>query len=235
MKKTLALILIGALTLSLAACGGSNGKENNNTSSTGNTTSSGGVEDSTPSMTKEEMLEVAVNGDISELNSLIADNILSAKQAYCGKVLTMKHAVDEIKEDCIIFNHGMGSVIVYLPEEDIINLKAKQYITIVGITSEDFITTKESRYGPMAEDYTDCIMEQAYLVADRYEYSGTPKSKNSDFDGAWNVEFSNVSNPQYLRLVYFDDSVDAGQYEGKEITFSAKVIDGKYYDVVITG
>ena len=112
------------------------------------------------------MLEVAVNGDISELNSLIADNILSAKQAYCGKVLTMKHAVDEIKEDCIIFNHGMGSVIVYLPEEDIINLKAKQYITIVGITSEDFITTKESRYGPMAEDYTDCIMEQAYLVAE---------------------------------------------------------------------
>ena len=61
------------------------------------------------------------------------------------------------------------------------------------------------------------------------------KVKNSDFDGAWNVEFSNVSNPQYLRLVYFDDSVDAGQYEGKEITFSAKVIDGKYYDVVITG
>lgn len=110
-----------------------------------------------------------------------------------------------------------------------------EIIKVVHRTSEDFITTKESRYGPIAEDYTDCIMEQAYLVADRYEYSGTPKSKNSDFDGAWNVEFSNVSNPQYLRLVYFDDSVDAGQYEGKEITFSAKVIDGKYYDVVITG
>ena len=86
MKKTLALILTAALVLSLAACGGSNGTENNNTSSTGNTTSSGGVEDSTPSMTKEEMLEVAVDGDISELNSLIADNILSAKQAYLSLI-----------------------------------------------------------------------------------------------------------------------------------------------------
>ena len=41
-------------------------------------------------MTKEEMLETAEDGNISELNHLIAENILSAKQAYCGKVLTFR-------------------------------------------------------------------------------------------------------------------------------------------------
>ena len=236
MKKLLALILAAALALSLVACGGGSGAGDTNTPSTGNgdttstNTPSGGGEDSTPSMTKEEMLQVAEDGDVSELNSLIAENIVSAKQAYCGKTLIMKHTVDEIKEDCIIFNHGMGSVIVHLPEEDIINVKTKQYITIVGITNDEFLTTKESIYGPMAEDYTDCVMEQAYLVTDRYEYTGTPKSKNSDFNGAWNVEFQNRSVQQ---LVYFDESIDVTQYVGKEITFSAKVIDGKYYDIII--
>lgn len=236
MKKLLALILAAALALSLVACGGGSGAGDNSSPSGGNgdTTStdtpSGGGEDSTPSMTKEEMLQIAEDGDVSELNSLIAENIVSAKQAYCGKTLIMEHTVDEIKEDCIIFNHGMGSVIIHLPEEDIISLKTKQYITIVGITNDEFITTKESRYGPMAFDYTDCVMEQAYLVADRYEYTGTPKSKNSDFNGAWNVEFQNHSVQQ---LVYFDESIDVTQYVGKEITFSAKVIDGKYYDIII--
>ena len=73
-------------------------------------------------------------------------------------------------------------------------------------------------------------MKQAYLVADRYEYTGTPKSKNSDFNGAWNVEFP---NSRVQQLVYFDESIDVTQYVGKEITFSAKNIDGKYYDIII--
>ena len=64
-------------------------------------------------MTKEEILETAEDGDIYELNHLISENILNAKQSYCGKILILKSTVDEIKEDCIVFNHGMGSVIVY--------------------------------------------------------------------------------------------------------------------------
>ena len=116
MKKLLALILAAALALSLVACGGDSGAGDTNTPGTGNgdTTSI-----DTPSMTKEEMLETAEDGNISELNHLIAENILSAKQAYCGKVLTFRGNIYGIKEDCITFNHGKGSIIVYLPAEDI--------------------------------------------------------------------------------------------------------------------
>ena len=75
MKKLLALILAAALALSLVACGGGNGAGDTNTSSSGNgdTTST-----DTPSMTKEEMLETAEDGNISDLNHLIAENILRA-------------------------------------------------------------------------------------------------------------------------------------------------------------
>ena len=50
-------------------------------------------------MTKEEILETAEDGDIYELNHLISENILNAKQSYCGKNLILKSTVDEIKED----------------------------------------------------------------------------------------------------------------------------------------
>lgn len=224
MKKTLALILTAALALSLAACGGNSGAGDTNTSGAGNgdTTST-----DTPSMTKEEMLETAEDGNISELNHLIAENILSAKQAYCGKVLTFRGNIYGIKEDCIIFNHGKGSIIVYLPAEDIVNLKTDQWVTIIGLTNDEFITTKESRGGEPTSDYIDCIMEQAYLVTDRYEYTGIPENENNSYPGAWNVEFPDSN---YRRLVYFDDSIDVSQYVGKEITFSAKAIGGDYFE-----
>ena len=227
MKRLLALMLAAALALSLVACGGGNGAGDTNTSSTGNgdTTST-----DTPSMTKEEMLETAEDGNISELHHLIAENILSAKQAYCGKVLTFRGNIYGIKEDYITFNHGKGSIIVYLPAEDIVNLKTDQWVTIIGLTNDEFITTKESRGGEPTSDYTDCIMEQAYLVTDRYEYTGIPKNENNSHPGAWDVEFPDSNNPAYLRLVYFDDSIDVSQYVGKEITFSAKAIDGDYFE-----
>ena len=235
MKKLLALMLAAALALSLVACGGGGAEDNNTTPSTGNGDTTG---TDTPSMTKEEMLETAEDGNISELNHLIAENILSAKQAYCGKVLTFRGNIYGIKEDCITFNHGKGSIIVYLPAEDIVNLKTDQWVTIIGLTNDEFITTKESRGGEPASDYTDCIMEQAYLVTDRYEYTGIPKNENDSFPGAWNVEFPNAANRQYLRLVYFDDTIDVSKYEGEEITFSAKAFRSSsslfdYYDAII--
>ena len=71
MKRLLALMLAAALALSLVACGGGGGAEDNNTMpGNGDTTST-----DMPSMTKEEMLETAEDGNISELNHLIAENI----------------------------------------------------------------------------------------------------------------------------------------------------------------
>ena len=234
MKKLLALILAAALALSLVACGGDSGAGDTNTPSTGNgdTTStdtpSGGGEDNTQaanSMTKEEMLEVAELADLYDIHTACFKNVLSAKQTYCGKVLEIKAQVNEIKSDSIIFTTGQTGIIVLLPEEDILNIKRGQWITIVGMTDDDIIEETN-----MGLPYSSFTMKQAYLVADRYEYTGTPKSKNSDFNGAWNVEFP---NSRVQQLVYFDESIDVTQYVGKEITFSAKNIDGKYYDIII--
>ena len=93
------------------------------------------------------------------------------------------------------------------------------------MTNDDMI--EETRMGL---PYSSFTMEQAYLISDRYEYTGTPKSQNRDFDGAWNVEFP---DSRVQQLVYFDESIDVTQYVGTEINFSAKNIDGKYYDIVM--
>ena len=41
-------------------------------------------------------------------------------------------------------------------------------VSPVGITNEEFVTTNESRDGGPAFDYTDCVMEQAYLLSSRF-------------------------------------------------------------------
>lgn len=231
MKKLLALILAAALALSLVACGGDSGAGDNNTPSTGNgdTTStdtpSGGGEDSTQtenSMTKEEMLEVAELADLYEIHNACFENVLSAKQTYCGKVLKIQAEINEIKMDSIIFTTGETDIIVYLPEEDIVNLKSRQLVTIVGITNED-MAEGTSTMGFSKSIFT---MEEAYLVSDKYE---TTVTIVNEYNGEWNVRLKSG----VTRWACFDSSADVSQYVGKEVTISAKLIDEKYYDAII--
>ena len=198
--------------LSLAACGGKG------TTSNGSNT-----------MSKEEMLEVAEVAEEVEMYNALFENIVNAKQTYCGKILEVKAPVLTIEEDYIEVGQTVGALIVYLPEEDIINLKPLQWITVVGRTKDD-IQTETQVMGGTEWERQYFVMEQAYLVTDRYEYTGTPKSENDSYTGAWNVEF-----PDQImqRVVYFDDGIDVSQYVGEEITFTAKVIDGIFYDAMI--
>ena len=212
MKKILQLILAATLMLSLAACGGKG------TTSNGSNT-----------MSKEEMLEVAEVAEEVEMYNALFENIVNAKQTYCGKILEVKAPVLTIEEDYIEVGQTVGALIVYLPEEDIINLQPLQWITVVGRTKDD-IQTETQVMGGTEWERQYFVMEQAYLVTDRYEYTGTPKSENDSYTGAWNVEF-----PDQImqRVVYFDDGIDVSQYVGEEITFTAKVIDGIFYDAMI--
>ena len=212
MKKILQLILAATLMLSLAACGGKG------TTSNGSNT-----------MSKEEMLEAAEVAEEVEMYNALFENIVNAKQTYCGKILEVKAPVLTIEEDYIEVGQTVGALIVYLPEEDIINLKPLQWITVVGRTKDD-IQTETQVMGGTEWERQYFVMEQAYLVTDRYEYTGTPKSENDSYTGAWNVEF-----PDQImqRVVYFDDGIDVSQYVGEEITFTAKVIDGIFYDAMI--
>ena len=217
MKKLLALMLAAALALSLVACGGGGGAGDNNTS-----------EETT--MTKEEMLEQAIECDTITISSDTTSNIVRATQTYCEKILLITGRIGKISADHIqIDPDPIVRYKVYLPVEEIANLEVGQYVTIVGQTGAEI---KEEPIGPgIPQNIYVYEVSPAYFVTDRYEYTGTPTSKNTDFPGAWNVKFPNSS---YQRLVYFDESVDVSQYEGKEITFSAKYYyEKEYHDAVI--
>ena len=73
MKKILQMILAATLMLSLAACG------DKGTTSNGSNT-----------MSKEEMLEVAEAAEEVEMYNALFENIVNAKQTYCGKILEVK-------------------------------------------------------------------------------------------------------------------------------------------------
>lgn len=227
MKKLLALMLAAALALSLVACGGGSGAGDNNTPSGGNgdvtsTDTPGGGEDSTPSMSKEEMLEAAIHADLYEIHTACFENVLSAKQTYCGKVLNIQAEISEIKMDSIIFTTGETDIVVYLPEEDIAKLKSRQLVTIVGITNEDIVEETNT----MGFSKSVFTMEQAYLVSDKYE---TTVTIINEYNSEWNVRLENGVE----RWAYFDSNSDISHYIGKKVTISAKLIDGKYYDAVI--
>lgn len=207
MKKLLALMLSAAFLVSLAACGGGSG-----------------------SMTKEEMLEVAEVADEVEIGNALFENIANAKQTYCGKVLEVTSLVSAIEEDRVSLGQVGTFLTAYLPEEDIANLQPQQTITVVGITNDD-IQTETQIMGGTVWERQYLVMEEAYLVTDRYEFTGTLKSENDSYTGAWNVEFPGQS---VQKVVYFDDGMDVSQYMGEEITFTAQVIDFMYYNAVIT-
>lgn len=220
MKRLIALLLAATLALFLVACG------SGDTTSDGNGNTTGG---DNSSMTKEEMLEVATVADEVEIGNAIFENVANAKQSYCGKVLKVSSIISAINEDSVSLGQAGSFLIVYLPEEDIANLQLQQSITVVGITNDDIQTDTQVING--TEFNQQClVMEQAYLIEDRYEFSGIVKSENDSYTGAWNVEFPGQS---VQKVVYFDDGIDVSQYIGEEITFTAKVIDFKYYDAII--
>lgn len=221
MKRLIALLLAVALSLSLAACGGG-----------GDTTSDGSGDttgDESSSMSKEEMLEVATIADEIEIGNALVENIANAKKTYCGKVLEVASIISSINEDSVSLGQVGSFLTVYLPEEDIANLQVQQSITVVGMTNDDIQTYTRVVNGTEFEQQ-HFVMEQAYLVTDRYEFTGTVKSKNDSYIGAWNVEFPGQS---VQKVVYFDDGINVSQYIEEEITFTAKVIDFKYYNAII--
>ena len=207
MKTRLALMLSAAFRVARAACGGGSG-----------------------SMTREEMLEVAEVADEVEIGTALFENIANAKQAYCGKVLEVTSLVSAIDEDSVSLGQAGTFLTAYLPEEDIAKLQPQQTITVVGITNDD-IQTETQVMGGTEWERQYLVMEEAYLVTDRYEFTGTLKSENKSYTGAWNVEFPGQA---VQKVVYFDDGVDVSQFVGKEITFTAQVIDFMYYHAVIT-
>ena len=242
MKRWLACVLAAALALSLAACGdggapaGTEGQAQTGDSSEAPAGGSeapagedGGDAAEGPSMTKEEMLETAVAADEIDIGNALVENVANARQTYCGKVLEVTSLVSAIEEDCVTLGQVGSFLTVYLPEAEIANLQPQQTITVVGLTNDEIETETQLLNGTEWERQY-LVMEQAYLVTDRYEFTGTPTGENDSYPGAWNVEFPGQA---VQKVVYFEDGTDVSPYVGEEITFTAQVIDFQYYNAVI--
>ncbi len=214
MKKFIALVLAAVLCFSLTACG-----------------------DKT--LTKDEMLAVAEEYSANDILNDSIENIVNAKQKYCNKTLLLSGTVREIKEDHIELAayYGAAYIIdVYLSADELGNLKSGQLIEIVGVTTDELIENEE-KVAEYTFNYNQYQMPTAYLVEDRVEITGILKGKNNSYKPAFNIQ---IGDSNYLKLVYFADSVDTDAFEyGQEITISAKSIyegtnnSWKYYEAEI--
>ena len=222
MKKTISLLLALVMCLSLCACGGGN-SDTPDTSNTAETTAP-----EVKTMTKEEMLEQAVTVDKTTIQNDTIENIVKAKSMYCNAVLLLEGNVSEIKQDHIVFGNSDFSIDVYLPEEDLINLRSGQKIVVVGQTTDTIEETTATFEGFSYSTY-HYSMPNAYLVQDKFEVTGQKWDKSYDGKG---YNFKIGDNP-YLWIVYFDESVDIENVPAGELTVFGVVCNTHIYDAVI--
>lgn len=212
MKQYIALVLALVMCLSLCACGGGNESP----------------ETTTPEeaiMSKEEMLEQAMDVQVHEIENVSHDNIARAKQDYCNKVLNLTGQISKIAEDHIELGIGLYVVDVYLPIDELITLQTHQQITVVGQTTDTIEkdSNQKSHYQ----------MPVAYFVTDRFEIRGVVQTAG--------IILINPEGKQLdgIRTVFWAEGVDKSQYDWQEVKISAKCIYNtltakwEYYDATI--
>lgn len=221
MKKIIALLLAGLMVLSLCACGGYNEviKE--------------------PEVLKEELLSASQPMNKAILEKCV-NNIAFAK-SLTGNTYTFTAVIDIIGEDCVEVSisspdknesYGLSKEFlvgkISFSQEELLELNRMQTYSIVGTLEE---VTVEEKYDDFYGDLTVIIMNfsTAVIVSDRLELTGVLHSMNKSYgDNSWNIKYP---GSDYLGLVYFEE--DVSEYEGQEITFSFRQIDGKKVDAKI--
>ena len=218
MKKTVSLLLALVLCLSLCACGGGN----SDTPDTPETTETTTPEET--KMSKEEMLQVAV--EIDDYRTEMMDNIARAEAKYVGNVYYITGHVGDISNDHL----NVGDFTVYLPTEDIMNVSTGQRITVVG--KIDSIAYEEISDG-WGGYILQCsgVMSNAYFVTDIIEVTGTLtfyymmlrdiNGRNQNRDGnpeAWviglDMSDDNVTEVNY----HMEESIPVTHVAGQNIT-----------------
>ena len=186
MKKIGALLLSGALVLSLAACGGS-------------------------AMTEEEMLETAAECDFAAIQSAYLDNSVNAEETYCGQVYRFTGYVEQIDETSakiIPLNAPVGLGTAYdmavdatLSTEDIRELSTFEVVNMVGQISSLSSGT--------------VYMENAYYVDDLITFTGTVDgfALNGGFKQTTIVSDMEIigGDPVTLSYAYMGELVDLSQ------------------------
>ncbi len=229
MKKLLSLVLAALMLLSFAACSGNSGKGGQTANATKEPTEASSAEPTKePKMSKEEMLEIAVEAKDYEINNAIHDNVAKAQYSYCGKVLLITGDIYKIEADHICLNDAYVSIDVYLPIEDIVKLENRQSIVIVGETDDSFIDGKVTVAGTEFSSQL-LVVRNAYLVSEYFELTGKLISA-----GGYGLvmESGSVIYPDFSQI----DSSVLESLVGETVTFNAKrYINSayQYYHVLI--
>ena len=230
MKKTISLLLALVMCLSLCACGGRNDAPETS------------VETTAPEevkMSKDEMLNVAIPLTRDDLDKSIS-NIAFAK-TLIGNTYTFGGEVYSVAEDHAVVTfhitdekgaYGTAANVMvanlYLPLDELVSLENQQGLNFVG-QLEDVGTHEESIPGWGTETVTDMVFKNIAIVSDRFERTGTLRSRNASYgEDAWNIKFP---DSDYLGVVHFRDDVSA--YQGKEITYSYKITSDGCVDAYI--
>ena len=207
MKKAVSLILALMLLLSLCACGAEGGSD-------------------TSQMSKEDMLSSAESVAMKDFTDAVDNNIVSAKQLYCGKVLEVTGIIGEIKEDHIALvykSYSRKIIDVYLSTEELATLQPRQKIVVVGLT-EDTVETVSTTVRGYDTEELHFPMKQAYLVQDTFEVDGRFAGQNTSYLPEIVFDFRIGNEPRWDHL-YFSEEVDTSQIEwGTDMTIRGKFI-----------
>lgn len=234
MKKGLSLLLALVMCLSLCACGGGNDVPETTEAAT------------EPSATEYVPLEVelcaqyaidTLKNNLKKPDSLIVHDLFgvetddsyiiaihySAENSF-GDVITDNLFLDVLitENGYAVRTYGSGS----FEEED-----NQKY-------TAQFCAKNKKRNGYYvfdAQNLRVSIFVESEVTAEIVEFVGKLKGKNDSYEGAWNVK---IGDNDYLKLVYFAEGVDLSWYEQfagnpYEVTISALLEDGKYYDATI--
>lgn len=220
MKKVISISLaLVFVLLAFAGCSKNTGKEQ---------LSSQAVEENSEKE-KEDFLSQAEEVTAEDVYNDSTNNIVSAKEKYCNKVLLLEGFIWEIEEDHIVLGTSFGStyeISVYLPTEEMVNLERYQQIIVVGKTTDEIVEVPKSESNYSFHYYQ---MPTAYLVQDRFEYTGKIHFvAGGSYDGAsFIVYVGNDNNSDYKNYapIFFADDVDTGSLTTDQtIKFEAKCV-----------
>ncbi|MBQ1893008.1 MAG: hypothetical protein II155_02765 [Clostridia bacterium] len=191
MKKLVSLLLAALMLLSFAACSGNGGKAEEPTEAPASEPTSEQPVDATPEnseMTKLELLKKAEYVSSFQMSSSIAENIVRAEQAYCGKPIMICVYIDSIGVDSVtVFpvkefplaayqGFETKSMKAYLPVEDLAMLN-KGLAVLFGTCSlkgESIVMDRAYNlpFTAESEEEKAAIYEKSILLMERDDEFG---------------------------------------------------------------
>lgn len=225
MKRTITILLMAVLLLSMAACSSGNGTTTQEATS----------------MTKDEMLEVAENINLTDVVNAFSENKARAEQTYLDNIYTISALVYNIESDyCTIEctgNNGDKVISVYLDKSELALLNSGEMITVVGKISktDNYFKIDNAFYVGNTIEITGTLkIEDTYITYQgnngRYVEFGSPKELYcyivDDNGNTYKINDEDISSISNSNVTILDKTIN----NGDSITIDCKVIsDSQHY------